>query len=91
MGGSSKKVESKQSFGKLLLDSARGLCYNGFRAGSAPAILRGEDGRILVCFVPEGLPKYGCVCLREAQTRVPITYCYRCGAMSSTIFKLLWV
>jgi hypothetical protein len=38
-----------------------------------------EDGQILVQFAPEGLPHYGCVCLRKAKEPISITYCYCCG------------
>lgn len=38
-----------------------------------------EDGRILVCFSPEGQSEYRCVCLPKAQKPLPITYCYCCG------------
>ena len=38
-----------------------------------------EDGRILVCFSPEGLANYRCVCLPQAKEPLPITYCYCCG------------
>lgn len=38
-----------------------------------------DDGRILVSFFPEGLPEYGCVCLRKAGAPISITYCYCCG------------
>jgi hypothetical protein len=38
-----------------------------------------EDGQILVSFAPEGLPHYGCVCLRKAKEPISITYCYCCG------------
>lgn len=38
-----------------------------------------EDGRILVRFSPEGLPEYGCVCLRRTKEPLSITYCYCCG------------
>jgi hypothetical protein len=38
-----------------------------------------DDGDILVCFSPEGLPEYRCVCLPKANTPLPITYCYCCG------------
>jgi hypothetical protein len=39
-----------------------------------------NDGRILVCFAPEGLPKYNCSCLgRKVKESLPITYCYCCG------------
>ena len=37
-----------------------------------------EDGRILVCFSPEGLTQYGCTCLPQAKEPLPITYCYCC-------------
>lgn len=38
-----------------------------------------EDGRILVCFWPEGLTEYRCVCLPKAKEALSITYCYCCG------------
>jgi len=38
-----------------------------------------EDGQILVCFSPEGLPQYRCVCLPKAKEPLSITYCYCCG------------
>lgn len=38
-----------------------------------------EDGRILVCFWPEGLTEYRCVCLPKAKEPLSITYCYCCG------------
>jgi len=38
-----------------------------------------EDGRILVCFWPEGLTEYHCVCLPKAKEPLSITYCYCCG------------
>jgi hypothetical protein len=38
-----------------------------------------EDRQILVSFAPEGLPHYGCVCLRKAKEPISITYCYCCG------------
>ena len=38
-----------------------------------------EDGRVLVCFSPEGLPAYRCVCLPQAKEPLSITYCYCCG------------
>jgi hypothetical protein len=38
-----------------------------------------EDGRVLVCFSPEGLERYRCVCLPKAKEALPITYCYCCG------------
>jgi hypothetical protein len=38
-----------------------------------------EDGQVLVCFAPEDLERYGCVCLRQAKEPLPITYCYCCG------------
>jgi hypothetical protein len=38
-----------------------------------------DDGSILVCFSPEGLPNYRCVCLPKANAPLPITYCYCCG------------
>jgi hypothetical protein len=38
-----------------------------------------EDGEVLVCFSPEGLEHYRCVCLPKAQEPLPITYCYCCG------------
>jgi hypothetical protein len=38
-----------------------------------------EDRRILVCFSPEGLPQYRCVCLPKAKEPLSITYCYCCG------------
>lgn len=38
-----------------------------------------EDGRILVCFEPEGLTEYRCVCLPKAKEPLSITYCYCCG------------
>ena len=39
-----------------------------------------NDGRILVRFAPEGLPKYNCSCLgRNVKEPLPITYCFCCG------------
>jgi len=38
-----------------------------------------EDGQIRVCFSPEGLPQYRCVCLPKAKEPLSITYCYCCG------------
>ena len=38
-----------------------------------------EDGRFLVCFSPDGLPQYRCVCLPKAKKPLSITYCYCCG------------
>jgi hypothetical protein len=38
-----------------------------------------EDGKILVCFSPEGLAEYRCVCLPQATEPLAITYCYCCG------------
>ena len=38
-----------------------------------------DDGQILVRFAPDGLPHYGCVCLRKAKEPISITYCYCCG------------
>lgn len=38
-----------------------------------------DDGRVLVCFAPEGLDSYRCVCLPKAKEPVSITYCYCCG------------
>lgn len=38
-----------------------------------------EDGRILICFQPEGLTEYRCVCLPKAKEPLSITYCYCCG------------
>lgn len=37
------------------------------------------EGKVLVCFSPEGLESYRCVCLPKAKESVPITYCYCCG------------
>ena len=38
-----------------------------------------DDGRILVCFEPEGRESYRCVCLPKAKGAVSATYCYCCG------------
>ena len=38
-----------------------------------------EDGRVLVCFSPDGQPEYRCVCLPKAKEPVSMTYCYCCG------------
>jgi hypothetical protein len=37
-----------------------------------------EDGRVLVCFAPEGQEHYRCVCLPKAREPLPVTYCYCC-------------
>jgi len=37
-----------------------------------------ENGEIIVCFAPEGLDQYRCVCLPQAKEPLPIIYCY-CG------------
>lgn len=37
------------------------------------------DGKVLVCFSPEGESQYRCVCLPKAKEAVSITYCYCCG------------
>ncbi len=38
-----------------------------------------EDGRILVEFAEPGLASYSCPCLKKAQEKLSITYCYCCG------------
>ncbi len=38
-----------------------------------------EDGRILVEFAEPGLASYSCACVKNAQERLSITYCYCCG------------
>ena len=38
-----------------------------------------KDGSIRVRFFYPGLPKYQCVCLRQAKKPLPILYCYCCG------------
>jgi hypothetical protein len=38
-----------------------------------------EDGKVLVCFAPEGKESYRCSCLPQAKEPLPITYCYCCG------------
>jgi hypothetical protein len=38
-----------------------------------------ENGDITVCFAPEGLEQYRCVCLPKAKEPLPISYCYCCG------------
>ena len=42
-------------------------------------VTRQEDGRILVCFSPEGQDSYRCACLPKAEEPLPISYCYCCG------------
>lgn len=43
------------------------------------SVARQEDGRVLVCFQPEGEAPYRCPCLPKAEEHLPITYCYCCG------------
>jgi len=38
-----------------------------------------QDGRVKVCFAPEGLESYRCPCLPQAVEPMPLTYCYCCG------------
>jgi len=38
-----------------------------------------EDGKVLVCFSPEGLEHYRCSCLGQVKEPLPISYCYCCG------------
>ena len=38
-----------------------------------------NDGRVLVCFQPEDLEGYRCVCLPRAKGAISVTYCYCCG------------
>lgn len=38
-----------------------------------------DDGKILVCFQPEDMESYRCVCLPKARGPVSVTYCYCCG------------
>jgi hypothetical protein len=38
-----------------------------------------ENGLVLVCFAPNNLDHYRCVCLPKAEKPLPITYCYCCG------------
>jgi len=38
-----------------------------------------DDERFLVCFGPDGLPQYRCVCLPKAKEPLSVTYCYCCG------------
>ncbi|HSV73536.1 MAG TPA: DUF6144 family protein [Chthonomonadales bacterium] len=43
------------------------------------SVTQEPDGRVLVCFAPEGLPEYRCVCLRGAKEPISPTYCQCCG------------
>lgn len=38
-----------------------------------------DDGKVLVCFSPEGQESYRCVCMRGAEKPMSMTYCYCCG------------
>lgn len=38
-----------------------------------------DDGRVKVCFAPEGQDSYGCPCLPQMREPMPVTYCYCCG------------
>lgn len=38
-----------------------------------------DEGKVLVCFSPEGLDHYRCVCLPKAKAPISKTYCYCCG------------
>ena len=42
------------------------------------SVMLQDDGRVLVCFAPDGLEHYGCVCLPKAREPLPVTYCYCC-------------
>lgn len=37
------------------------------------------DGSLMVRFFPDGQESYRCVCLRQAQEPISVTYCYCCG------------
>jgi len=43
------------------------------------SVTKNKDGKIIVCFFPEGLQEYRCVCLPKAKKPISITYCYYCG------------
>jgi hypothetical protein len=43
------------------------------------SVSRADDGRVLVSFMPDGWPHYGCACLRKATEPISITYCHCCG------------
>lgn len=38
-----------------------------------------DDGRVRVCFFPEGMATYRCPCLPQAKEPLPISYCFCCG------------
>lgn len=57
----------------------RVLAANGAKSVFGHSVTLEEDGRIRVCFSPDGLPQYRCVCLPKAKEPLSITYCYCCG------------
>ncbi len=55
------------------------LAANDAKSVFGHSVTLEEDGRIRVCFSPDGLPQYRCVCLPKAKEPLSITYCYCCG------------
>jgi len=57
----------------------RVLAANEAKSVFGHSVTLEEDGRVRVCFSPDGLPQYRCVCLPKAKEPLSITYCYCCG------------
>jgi hypothetical protein len=47
-----------------------------------------DDGKVLVEFFEEGHAPYTCPCLKKAEERLSITYCYCCGGHATLGRKL---
>jgi hypothetical protein len=78
LGGQRKKISEKiarenETFEKRI------NAANDSKLVFGHSVTRTNDGKIIVCFYPEGLEKYRCVCLPKAKKPISITYCYCCG------------
>lgn len=52
---------------------------NNTRMVFGHSVKREPDGSITVCFYPDGLDNYRCVCMPKAREPFSLTYCYCCG------------
>jgi hypothetical protein len=58
---------------------ARIAAANAARLVFGHSVTLQDDGRVRVCFFPEGAATYRCPCLPQAREPLPITYCFCCG------------
>jgi hypothetical protein len=58
---------------------ARIAAANAARLVFGHSVTLQDDGRVRVCFFPDGMAAYRCPCLTPAKEPLSITYCFCCG------------